>query len=113
MGDFSLMKDLPGMYHAYEKIAIPQERGVVDFIGDYLMGGKIILSHNKSDAPESGASNIKFQHAVNFFSILNIHFQLTTVTVSDAITIHPFIPVPAHTSEFHKELFRPPLNSLS
>lgn len=113
LGDFSLMKDLPQMYRSYEKLATPDELGLIDFVGDYLMGGKTILGHNKKDAPETAKSNVQFQHAQSFCSILNIHFQSTNVTVANAAIIHPDISIPVNTSEFHTELFRPPLNTLS
>ena len=66
LGDFSLIRDLPRMYHAYEKLADPNERGIADFIGDYLLGGKMIFGHNKNDAPENGKSTIRNQHETCF-----------------------------------------------
>ena len=113
LGDFSLIKDLPRMYHAYEKIADPNERGVVDFIGDYLLGGKAIFGHNKNDIPENGQSNIQFQHAAGFCSIVSNQSQTITTIVADAVITHPNISIPINTSEFHNELFRPPLNTRS
>ena len=113
LGDFSLIKDLPRMYHAYEKIADPNERGVADFIGDYLLGGKAIFGHNKNDIPENSQSNVQFQHAAGFCSIVSIQSQTITIIIADAVITQPDVFTPVNTSEFHNELFRPPLNTLS
>ncbi|MBS1521469.1 MAG: hypothetical protein JST50_10760 [Bacteroidetes bacterium] len=113
LGDFSLIKDLPQMYHAYEKLATPDDRSITDFIGDYLLGGKDIFGHNKNDIPETGKSAVQFQHAAGFCSIVSIHSQTITVIISDAVANHPDVSIPVNTSEFHNELFRPPLNTLS
>lgn len=113
LGDFSLIRDLPRMYHAYEVIADPSERGIADFIGDYLLGGKAIFGHNKNDIPENSQSNVQFQHAAGFCSIVSIHSQTITTIVADAVITHPDVFTPVNTSEFHSELLRPPLNNLS
>lgn len=34
------------MYRAYEKIVTPDEKGLFDFIGDYLLSGKDLLGHS-------------------------------------------------------------------
>lgn len=113
LGDFSLIRDLPQMYRAYEKLADPKELGIADFIGDYLMGGKAIFGHNKNDAQETGKSNVQFQHAASFCSIVSLHAQTITTIVADAVITHSDISIPVNTSEFHSELLRPPLNPLS
>jgi hypothetical protein len=113
LGDFSLIRDLPQMYHAYEKLADPNERGMADFIGDYLLGGKAIFGHNKNDIPESGQSNVQFQHARCFCSIVSIHSQTITTIVAVAVIDHPDVFTAINTSEFHNELLRPPLSILS
>lgn len=113
LGDFSLIRDLPQMYHAYEKLADPNERGIVDFMGDYLLGGKAIFGHNKNDIPENGKSTIQFQHAAGFCSIVSIHSPTITAIVTDAVITHPNVSTPVNTSEFHNELLRPPLSTIS
>lgn len=113
LGDFSLMKDLPQMYRSYEKLATSEERGIIDFIGDYLMGGKVVLGHNKNDVHETSNSKVQFQHAPVFCSIASIQFQLISTTVADAVIIYPHISIPFHITEFHQELFRPPLATFS
>ncbi|HEY9004137.1 MAG TPA: hypothetical protein VIM89_22450 [Mucilaginibacter sp.] len=113
LGDFSLIRDLPQMYRAYERLATPDDRSIIDFIGDYLLGGKAIFGHNKNDLPETGKSAVQFQHAAGFCTIVSIHSQTITTIVADAIISHPDIITPVNTSEFHNELFRPPLNTLS
>ena len=59
MGDFSLMTDLPGMYRTYEKFITADEVGVIDFVGDYLLGGKSLLNHNHADKPESRGLSVQ------------------------------------------------------
>lgn len=113
LGDFSLIRDLPQMYRAYEKLADPNECGIADFVGDYLLGGKVIFGHNKNDTPENGQSNVQFQHAAGFCSIVSIHSQTITTIVTDALINHTDIITPVNTSEFHNELLRPPLSVLS
>lgn len=113
LGDFLLIRDLPQMYRAYEKLADPNERGVADFIGDYLLGGKAIFGHNKNDSPENGQSNVQFRHAAGFCSIVSVHSQTITTIVADAVITHPNVFTPVNPSEFHNELLRPPLNTLS
>lgn len=113
LGDFSLIRDLPRMYHAYEKLADPNDRSITDFIGDYLLGGKAIFGHNKNDIPETGKSAVQFQHAAGFCSIVSIHSQTITTIVVDAVITHPNVSTPINTSEFHNELLRPPLSTIS
>ncbi len=109
LGDFSLMKDLPQMYKAYQKLAPHEEQDVFDFVGDYLLNGKAILGHNKHDAPESSQSGVQYQHSAGFCSILVVHFQLNAVAVNEHEIIHKQTNLPVNTSDFHPELFRPPL----
>ncbi|WP_448701147.1 hypothetical protein ACFGVR_03450 [Mucilaginibacter sp. AW1-3] len=109
LGDFSLMKDLPQMYRAYQKLAPKQEQDIVDFVGDYLLNGKALLGHNKHDAPESSQRSVQFQHAANFCSITALHVQLTQVIAIEQPVKHSQIDLPVNTSDFHPELFRPPL----
>lgn len=109
LGDFSLMKDLPQMYKAYQKLAPHEEQDVFDFVGDYLLNGKAILGHNKHDAPEQSQSGVQYQHAASFCSMLVVPFQLNLVAVSEHTIIHKQTNLPVNTSDFHPELFRPPL----
>jgi hypothetical protein len=113
LGDFSLMKELPKMYQAYEKLAAPDERCIADFVGDYLMGGRTMLGHNKNDAPETSKSNIQYQHTATFSIVFNVRFQLSSVMIADVFLTHSLTVIPFNTTEFHEELFRPPLTTLS
>jgi hypothetical protein len=99
LGDFSLVRDLPQMYKAYQKLAPQAEQGVVDFVGDYLLNGKAILGHNKHDTPERGKSNVQYQHAATFCSIVSVYERLSK-------------SLPVDTSDFHGQLFRPPLHRI-
>ena len=53
LGDFSLMKDIPGMYLEYQKVANHED--AFDFIGDYLLHGKELLGHNKHNKGSKGS----------------------------------------------------------
>ncbi len=109
LGDFSLIKDLPQMYQAYQKLAPPQEQGIVDFVGDYLLNGKTLLGHNKHDAPENGKSNVQFQHTASFCSIVITSDLVSAGLAAGQLIIHQAKSLPVDTSDFHAELFRPPL----
>ena len=109
LGDFSLMSDLPAMYHSYEKLVSQDEKGVLDFIGDYLLGGKDILGHNKGDAPQNSGSGTQFQHTAGVCSAIIIPPLLNTVVVNEHRVIYQDIYVLKAISEFHKKILRPPL----
>ncbi|WP_139113124.1 hypothetical protein [Mucilaginibacter sp. PPCGB 2223] len=108
LGDFSLIKDLPQMYRAYQKLAPAQEQDVFDFIGDYLLNGKALLGHNKHDAPESPQSGIQFQHATVSYGLTAAYIQLEQVIVNGQTIEHLQNDLPVNTSDFYPELFRPP-----
>jgi hypothetical protein len=109
LGDFSLMKGLPAMYHAYEKIASPDERGVLDFVGDYLLGGKDLLGHNKDDISLNNKSDIQFQHTVGVCTILTDSVYLVAIGVKEHRLVHYNFPNLITVPGFHQELLRPPL----
>lgn len=111
LGDFSLLKELPQMYRNYQKIAVADEQGIFDFVGDYLMGGKDFLGHNKKDAPESSKASIKFQHQASTCITLQRCSRFPVIAVSDAAISHIAVPVPVTISGFHPQLLRPPLRT--
>lgn len=109
LGDFSLMNDLPSMYKSYCKLT-KEEPDVLDFIGDYLMGGKDLLGHNKGDKPESPASPIQYQHQAGislFYVAQTVELGLKT---EPAAIEYPNRVQTLHLSEYHGELLRPPLS---
>jgi len=107
LGDFSLMRDLPQMYHTYQKLA--QEQDIIDFVGDYLLNGKTLFGHNRHDTPESSQTSVQFQHAASFCSIVAPQVQLKQVVFIEQPVKHIQTNLPVNTSDFHPELFRPPL----
>jgi hypothetical protein len=109
LGDYSLMRDLPAMYQSYEKIVSPDENGILDFIGDYLLGGKDILGHNKGDAPQNPGSTTQFQHTAGVCSAIIIPAQLNSIIVNEYRVIYQDIYVLKTIEEFHKKILRPPL----
>jgi len=109
LGDFSLMTDLPGMYHTYEKLTTPDEVGVLDFVGDYLLGGKSLLNHNHADKPESRSLSVQFQHQASNFSFFEQHFYIPRLSINHFKIDHVASAISVETTDFHAELFRPPL----
>jgi len=109
LGDFSLMKDLPEMYRSYEKLAAPEEIGVMDFVGDYLFAGKALLGHNKTDKPESPDMSVQFQHSPSTSGFLYTRLQLPHLLIKDFKRAYTPSIVSIETAGFHAELLRPPL----
>lgn len=108
LGDFSLLKQLPGMYRAYEKVAAPDERGILDFVGDYLLNGKGLLGHNKADQ-QSKTGELQFQRAVaNVMLVQTASIVITPLPVP-AKPAYSAVYVPVALSEYYPSLFRPPL----
>jgi hypothetical protein len=107
--DFSLMNDIPNMYQSYQKLATPEENGIVDFIGDYLFAGKTLLGHNKNDKPESSALSVQFQHSPTVSSFFYYDLKLPHLFVKDFKILHTPLKNPTEVTAFYSELFRPPL----
>lgn len=108
LGDFSLLGDLPCMYQHYTKI-VKEEPSLVDFIGDYLLGGKYFLGHNKNDIPQKPNTAVQFQHQANALSIILCHFKIHDLIVIVIQTRCPIRKILIKTSDYNYELFRPPL----
>jgi len=109
LGDFSLANDLPKMYQSYTKLANPEEAGIVDFVGDYLFAGKVLLGHNKNDKSENSSTSVQFQHAPIGFNLVYRCVETMCVFIKDCKSSHKQIKNPLETTGFHPELFRPPL----
>ena len=109
LGDFSLTRDLPGMYSNYSKIATPGELGVIDFIGDYLLHGKEIFGHNAHDKPQRGTNNVQFQHQPVPFCVVITPVSSPKIVVPLHITPYLLIHIAPNTSDFKNRPFRPPL----
>jgi len=108
LGDFSLMRDIPKMYHIYQKVVDKDESGIDDFIGDYLLHGKDLLDHNKHDKLPKGG--IHFQHQANFMFVVLLT-QAVLALGHSALTVKDYfsLSLSPHSSEHPKEHFRPPL----
>lgn len=109
LGDFSLARDLPVMYRDYSKIAAPEELGVIDFIGDYLLHGKEIFGHNTSDKSPGGTNSVQFRHQPAPLLVLLTTANLLKPGIQLHIIRHSAILITTHTSGFKNKLFRPPL----
>lgn len=84
LGDFSLMRDIPSMYRSYFQVRADKP-DPVDFIGDYLLGGKDLLGHNSRDAPAKSDSSLQFQHQAVFSLIVLFHSKLPAYLFSEAL----------------------------
>jgi hypothetical protein len=109
LGDFALMSDIPQMYRNYAKVACKEELGIIDFIGDYLLGGRQLLGHNLHDKiPETG-NNVQFQHRA---MCLDVIFNPLPSTI---LMIYVYSNSPKvyystfQTSGHIDKVFRPPL----
>ncbi|MCC8427285.1 hypothetical protein [Mucilaginibacter sp. UR6-11] len=109
MGDFCLLQDLPAMYHSYEQLVSADEKGVLDFVGDYLLGGRDIFGHNKHDVPENGKSAVQFQHASDCCSIVLVAAHKNNISIKEHCEVaHSQLSVPANLPGFFDEPLRPP-----
>lgn len=108
LSDFSLMKDLPGMYNAYCKVKSGTP-DVIDFVGDYLLGGKDLFGHNTHDAPVKADGSIQFQHQANTSLFFTQHFYRLPFLQVKPVVIYPVHRFLFYTSDYQSELFRPPL----
>ena len=108
LGDFSLMKELPGMYRSYCQVKVG-EPDVIDFAGDYLLGGKDLLGHNQNDTTPKSDGSLQFQHQANSFLIILLQVKTASSLLAEALSK----PVASHpllfTTEYQNKLFRPPL----
>jgi hypothetical protein len=110
LGDFSLLRDIPGMYHNYKKITTADELGVIDFIGDYLLQGKEILGHNKHDKPESPVNSAQLRHQANSIQVLIPNFPLSAIKITESQKAFNICNKPVVTTGYTRELLRPPLS---
>lgn len=96
------------MYHAYEKIATPEDKGIIDFVGDYLLGGKSLLGHNKHDRPDK-SNAIQFQHISAIAFIVHLHCLDYGQLHGYETTAHNAAHLPGEPTDYHPSLLRPPL----
>jgi len=108
LGDFSLMRDLPGMYQSYTKV-VKEEPDVLDFIGDYLLHGKEIFGHNKHDATPQNESGLQFQHQANSLTVVVSQLGFEPHHLPISRKAYPQQRDSICTSDYQNELFRPPL----
>jgi hypothetical protein len=113
LGDFSLMRDLPDMYHNYTKITTAEELGLIDFIGDYLLHGKEIFGNNEHDKPATGNNTVQFQHHASSLNVVFAHVPVVLLSFPKLLTFHPLFGQPFRAAGYRDELFRPPLVWLS
>jgi hypothetical protein len=108
LGDFSLINDLPDMYHSYSEVAA-ETPDAIDFIGDYILSGKDLFGHNKHDAPPKTNGSLQFQHQAisilyynaNSYDIENIALVFTMEpTIKESMFI---------IANYQNKSFRPPI----
>lgn len=109
LGDFSLLRDIPRMYGNYTRITSDEERGIIDFIGDYLLHGKDIFGHNDHDKAAAKGGEVQFQHQASPLCVVLANAPGTRLFLNDFRSDYsPFSPV-VKASGHHGKLFRPPL----
>lgn len=108
LGDLSMIKELPRMYQAYQKVVCPDENSIFDFIGDYLLNGKDLLDHNKQDQP-SRPGALQFQGTPSFAVIIQTPLTITGPILLSTGTEPPRHHIAYMLSDYHPSLFRPPL----
>ena len=109
LGDFSLTRDLAETYHNYSKITTPEELGVLDFVGDYLLHGKELFGHNSNDKSQHSGDNVQFQHQPVPTYVVFVPVPSCLVFTPRDIIAHPqFREIPL-SNRFKDKLFRPPL----
>jgi hypothetical protein len=108
LSDFSLMEDIPFMYHNYSQITTEEEFGVIDFIGDYLLHGKEIFGHNSNDKQQNGNS-VQFQHQANPLNVVFLYRSFTLVVIAKCNKEYLVPKESFRNPDYQKKLFRPPL----
>lgn len=108
LGDFSALRELPRMYQTYEKVVSPDEKGILDFVGDYLLGGKDMLGHNQHDHP-SKPGDFHFQHTTSFSVLFQATPPVCYVSTVNILTSKFAFHLPGVPSHYTSSLFRPPL----
>jgi hypothetical protein len=108
LGDYSMIKELPRMYQAYEKVVSPDEKGILDFIGDYVLNGKDLLGHNQHDQPSKPGA-LQFQGSPFFAVTLQPSLTLTQPLLLSSSTKPSRHHFSTALSDYHSSLFRPPL----
>jgi hypothetical protein len=108
LGDYSMIKELPRMYQAYEKVVSPDEKGILDFIGDYVLNGKDLLGHNQHDQPSKPGA-LQLQGSPSFAVALQPSLTLPQPLLPSSGTRPSRHHFSAALSDYHPSLFRPPL----
>ena len=110
LGDFSLLRDIPAMYHSYSKIASPEELGVLDFVGDYLLHGKDLFGHNEHDKPQSESNNVQFRHQANPLTVVFQALSISALYVPELPKRHQVQNKIIALTDYQEKLLRPPLS---
>jgi len=110
LGDFSLLRDIPVMYHNYTKITTPEEMGIMDFVGDYLLHGKELFGHNEHDKPQSASNNIQFQHQANPLTVVLQAIPPNMLFVPELKKDYKPCNKITMPTEYPETLYRPPLS---
>jgi hypothetical protein len=108
LGDFSLLRDIPEMYHNYSKVTSVEELGAIDFIGDYLLHGKDIFGHNEHDKIPAKGCDVQFQHQASPPNVVFNQFPRAILITSETVLAHPLFRPDFYSSDYRNTLFRPP-----
>ncbi|MGY3054144.1 hypothetical protein ACVWYG_002347 [Pedobacter sp. UYEF25] len=108
LSDFSLIRDLPGMYRSYSEVRSGHP-DIFDFVGDYLLHGKEIFGNNAHDAQPKNPSALQFQHqptlSIYYSKYIPRHFS----DLDTPLFQEPHYRITYYLSEYQCEHFRPPI----
>lgn len=109
LGDFSLLRDIPRMYGNYTRITSAEERGIIDFIGDYLLHGKDLFGHNNHDKIAAKGGEVQFQHQASPLCVVLANAPVTRLFLNDFRSDYSSFSLVVKASGHRDKLFRPPL----
>ena len=108
LGDFSLMRDLSGMYQKYQTVENINEVSASDFVFDYLLHGETIFGHSYNEATPKNYGSVQFIHHPSPTNYILISFIIPQIYHLDSPRLY-IIPVgQKFTKGYINSLFRPP-----
>jgi len=96
------------MYRSYCQIKAG-EPDVIDFVGDYLLGGRNLFGHNQNDAPVKNDGSLQFRHQASVSLFFVSHYYLPLSFTELIAQKHTVYFINFHTSDYRQESFRPPI----
>ncbi|MET4083983.1 hypothetical protein ABIB40_003956 [Pedobacter sp. UYP30] len=108
LSDFSLIRDVPGMYRSYSEVRSGHP-DIFDFVGDYLLHGKEIFGNNAHDARPKNPGALQFQHQPTLSIYYSKDVWRLVFNLERPLFQEPHYRITYYLSEYHCEHFRPPI----